>query len=56
MSCSYVQPKCKITDTDQPSGMCVESDNNNNNKLQMGRHPVAVFILHITYARTMKVD
>jgi hypothetical protein len=22
----------------------------------MGRHPVAVFILHITYARTMKVD
>jgi hypothetical protein len=22
----------------------------------MGRHPVAVVILHITYARTMKVD
>jgi hypothetical protein len=27
-----------------------------NNKLQMGRHPVAVVILYITYARTMKVD
>jgi hypothetical protein len=24
--------------------------------MQMGRHPVAVVILHIAYARTMKVD
>jgi hypothetical protein len=44
------------------------SNNNNNNnnyyyyyyyyyyQLQMGRHPVAVVILHITYVRTMKVD
>jgi hypothetical protein len=32
------------------------NNNNNNNILQMGRHPVAVVTLHITYARTMKVD
>jgi hypothetical protein len=30
--------------------------NNNNNKLQIGRHPVAVIVLHITYARTVKFD
>jgi hypothetical protein len=30
--------------------------NNNNNKLKMGRHPVAVVTLHISYTRTMGVD
>jgi hypothetical protein len=29
---------------------------NNNNKLKMRRHPVAVVILHITYTRTLKFD
>jgi hypothetical protein len=33
-----------------------ELNNNNNNKLQLGRHPVAVVILHIIYALTIKVD
>jgi hypothetical protein len=32
------------------------NNNNNNNNLHMGRHPVAVVILHITYAWNMKVD
>jgi hypothetical protein len=31
-------------------------NNNNIYELQMNRHPVAVVNLHITYARTTKVD
>jgi hypothetical protein len=33
-----------------------DDDDDNNNKLQMGRHPVAVIILHVTFALAMKVD
>jgi hypothetical protein len=33
-----------------------DDDDDDDNKLQMGRHPVAVVISHITYSRTMKVD
>jgi hypothetical protein len=33
-----------------------DNSNDNDNKLQMGKHPLAVVILHITYAQTMKVD
>jgi hypothetical protein len=43
-------PRCLITN--------LEIYNNNNNiyYMQMGRHPVAVVISHITYARIMKFD